>query len=148
MLFFLRAAPAPRHQLFLVAPLQAAAASAHEGGAFSSGDTEKGGAVAGGGLQSVNKPQPPVVKLTVVIKATWDEAFAEGIAIVNGDASVEESRACRTLEMLRIGGQQLSLFEFCEAAALYLDTSMAYEFASLKARRFFWKLARGPLLVQ
>jgi hypothetical protein len=41
MPFFLRAAPVPRRPLFLVAPLQAAAASAHEGGEFSSGDTEK-----------------------------------------------------------------------------------------------------------
>jgi hypothetical protein len=43
--------------------------------------------VAGGGLQSVNKPKPPVVKLAVVIKATWNEVFAEGIAIVNGGAA-------------------------------------------------------------
>jgi hypothetical protein len=121
-----------------------AAASAHEGGAFSSGDTEKGGAVAGGGLQSVNKPKPPVVKLTVVIKATWDEAFAEGIAIVNGDADVEGSRASRPLAMLRIVGKQLSLFEFYEAAALNLDTGLANEFASLKARRFFFEAGSRP----
>jgi hypothetical protein len=57
MPFYLHAAPVPRRPLFLVAPLQAAAASAHEGGAFSSGGTEKGGAVAGGGLQSVKKPK-------------------------------------------------------------------------------------------
>jgi hypothetical protein len=110
MPFFLRAAPGPRRPLFLVALLQAAAASAQEGGAFSSGYTEKGGAVAGGGLQSVSKPKPPVVKLAVVIKTTWDETFAEGIAIVNGGAGVEGSRASRPLAMLRIGGQQLSLF--------------------------------------
>jgi hypothetical protein len=137
-LFFLRAAPVPRRPLILVAPLQATAASAHESGA------EKGGAVAGGGFQSVNKPKPPVVKLTVVIKATWDEAFAEGVAILNGDAGVEGSRASRPLAMLRIGGQQLSLFEFCEGAALYLDTSMANEFASLKARRFFLEAGSRP----
>ena len=96
----------------------------------------------------MNKPKPPVVKLTVVIKATWDEAFAEEIAIVNVDAGVERSRTSRPFAMLRISGKKLSLFEFCEAAALNLDTGIANEFASLKARRFFWKLARGPLLVQ
>jgi hypothetical protein len=113
MPFFLRAAPVPRRPLILVAPIQAAAASAHESGAFSSGDTEKGGAVAGGGLQSVNKPKPPVVKLAVVIKATWDEAFAEGVAILNGDAGVEGSRASRPLAMLRIsGGNSCALSSF------------------------------------
>jgi hypothetical protein len=112
MPFFLRAAPVPRHPLFLVVPLQATAASAHEVGAFTSGDTEKGSAVAGGGLQSVNKPKPPVVILAAAIKATWDEAFAEGIAIVNGDAGVEGPRASRPLAMPRIGGHQPGLFEF------------------------------------
>jgi hypothetical protein len=72
-----------------------------------------------------------------VIKATWDEALAEGIAIANGDAGVEGPRASRTLAMLRNGGQQLRLFEFCEAAALNLDTSMVNEVSPLKARRFF-----------
>jgi hypothetical protein len=92
----------------------------------------------------VNKPKPPVVKLIVVIKATWDEEFAKGIAIVNGDAGVEGSRASRPLAVLRIGGQQMSLFNFCEAAALNLDTSMANEFASLKARRFFLEAGSRP----
>jgi hypothetical protein len=60
-----------------------------------------------------------------VIKASWDEAFAECIAFVNGEAGVEGPQASRPLAMLRIGEQQLILFQFCEAAALNLDTSMA-----------------------
>ena len=92
----------------------------------------------------MSKLKPPVVKLAVVIKTTWDETFAEGIAIVNGDAGIEGSRASRPLAMLRIVGKQLSLFEFYEAAALNLDTGLANEFASLKARRFFLEAGSRP----
>ena len=73
--------------------------------------------MAGGGIQSVDKPKSPVVQLTVVTKATWDEAFDVGIVIVNGDAGVEGFRTSRPRAMLRIVGQQLSLFECCKEVA-------------------------------
>jgi hypothetical protein len=65
--------------------------------------------------------------MAVVIKATWDEAFAEGI----GDAGVEGSRASRPLAMLKIGAQQL--FSAADADVV-VDGLFARRFDKMKTR--------------